>query len=260
MPEALKDAAYRATTSFSISMSGDGIAAKAGALIAGQYCPQVSRLDLTEMGAYQEDRRVWIVLAAPFAPQVALANDASGQRVLELVNQARAQGHEVLLQVPMEPFDYPDNDPGPQTLLTSSAPEQNLDRLTWHMARFQGYVGLSSFMGTRFVATDAAKAGVSADTFIATTAPAQAMLEALAAASDKLTADFGQIALRATEKVQEAVALLSDMKNAPHILNICREVSEIESDADHVMRAGMTRLFAEISDARALIRAHGYEN
>jgi uncharacterized protein YkwD len=91
MPEALKDAAYRATTSFSISMSGDGIAAKAGALIAGQYCQQVSRLDLTDMGAYQEDRRVWIVLAAPFAPQVALANDAAGQRVLELVNQARAQ-------------------------------------------------------------------------------------------------------------------------------------------------------------------------
>ena len=29
------------------------------------------------------------------------------------------EGHEVLLQVPMEPFDYPDNDPGPQTLLTA---------------------------------------------------------------------------------------------------------------------------------------------
>ena len=35
------------------------------------------------------------------------------------VRSARAEGHEVLLQVPMEPFDYPDNDPGPQTLLTS---------------------------------------------------------------------------------------------------------------------------------------------
>ena len=36
-----------------------------------------------------------------------------------LVGRARADGHEILLQVPMEPFDYPDNDPGPQTLLTS---------------------------------------------------------------------------------------------------------------------------------------------
>ena len=68
-------------------------------------------------------------------------------------------------------------------------------------------------------------------------------------------AALGQIALRATEKVQEAVALLSDMKNAPRILQICQEIGEIESDGDRVMRAGMTRLFAEVSDARALIRS-----
>ena len=69
---------------------------------------------------------------------------------------ARArQGHEVLLQVPMEPFDYPDNDPGPQTLLTSAGAEQNIDRLHWHLSRFQGYAGLANFMGSRFVATDA---------------------------------------------------------------------------------------------------------
>ena len=68
-------------------------------------------------------------------------------------------------------------------------------------------------------------------------------------------AALGQIALRATEKVQEAVALLSDMKNAQRILQICQEIGEIESDADRVMRAGMTRLFAEVSEARALIRA-----
>ena len=68
-------------------------------------------------------------------------------------------------------------------------------------------------------------------------------------------AALGQIALRATEKVQEAVGLLSDMENAQRILRICQEIGEIESDADRVMRAGMTRLFAEVSDARALIRA-----
>ena len=68
-------------------------------------------------------------------------------------------------------------------------------------------------------------------------------------------AALGQIALRATEKVQEAVELLSDMKNAQRILQICQEIGEIESDADRVMRAGMTRLFAETTEARALIRA-----
>ena len=68
-------------------------------------------------------------------------------------------------------------------------------------------------------------------------------------------AALGQIALRATEKVQEAVALLSDMNNGPRILQICQEIGEIESDADRVMRAGMTRLFAETTEARALIRS-----
>ena len=66
---------------------------------------------------------------------------------------------------------------------------------------------------------------------------------------------LGQIAVRATEKVQEAVALLSDMNNAERILKICQEIGEIESEADSVMRAGMARLFAEVSDARTLIRA-----
>lgn len=67
-------------------------------------------------------------------------------------------------------------------------------------------------------------------------------------------AALGQIALRATEKVQEAVALLSDMKNAERILKICQEIGEIESESDRIMRAGIARLFVEVSDARALIR------
>lgn len=70
------------------------------------------------------------------------------------VTRARARGHEVLLQVPMEPFDYPDNDPGPETLLTSLTPPQNMDRLHWLMSRFQGYVGLINMMGARFTASE----------------------------------------------------------------------------------------------------------
>ena len=77
-----------------------------------------------------------------------------------LITRARGEGHEVLLQVPMEPFDYPDNDPGPQTLLTSLAAEQNIDRLHWLMSRFKGYVGISNYMGARFTATDPALAPI----------------------------------------------------------------------------------------------------
>jgi uncharacterized protein YkwD len=91
MPEALKDADYRASMSFSISLSGDGIADKAAALLAKQYCTQIAKAELTDFGLYQEDRHLWIVMAAPFAPQVSMAAVAAGQRVLELVNAARAQ-------------------------------------------------------------------------------------------------------------------------------------------------------------------------
>jgi uncharacterized protein len=74
--------------------------------------------------------------------------------VATLAAGARRDGHEILLQVPMEPFDYPDNDPGPQTLLTSLAPAQNIDRLYWLMSRFSGYVGLTNAMGARFTASE----------------------------------------------------------------------------------------------------------
>ena len=54
----------------------------------------------------------------------------------------------------MEPFGYPENDSGPQTLLTSLTPEQNMGRLYWLMGRFQGYVGLTGAMGARFTASE----------------------------------------------------------------------------------------------------------
>jgi polysaccharide deacetylase 2 family uncharacterized protein YibQ len=88
-------------------------------------------------------------------PAVTLAFTPYGFDPGKLAERARAQRHEILLQVPMEPYDYPDNDPGPQTLLTTLAPEQNLDRLYWHLSRFQGYAGIANFMGARFVAADA---------------------------------------------------------------------------------------------------------
>ena len=88
--------------------------------------------------------------------QVTLAFPPYGAQVEQAATSARADGHEILLQVPMEPFDYPDNDPGPQTLLTSLSAEQNLDRLHWLMSRLQGYVGIASHLGARFTAAEQA--------------------------------------------------------------------------------------------------------
>jgi polysaccharide deacetylase 2 family uncharacterized protein YibQ len=94
------------------------------------------------------------ILKLPAA--VTLAFTPYGSDPAKLAERARAQHHEILLQIPMEPYDYPDNDPGPQTLMTTLAAEQNIDRLYWHLSRFQGYAGIANFMGARFVAMDTA--------------------------------------------------------------------------------------------------------
>ena len=87
---------------------------------------------------------------------VTLAFAPYGNDLARWVARARSEGHEVLLQVPMEPFDYPDNDPGPQTLLTTLPPAQNIDRLHWFMSRFPGYVGIANYMGARFTSNEQA--------------------------------------------------------------------------------------------------------
>src|ERR1700739_3000931 len=92
------------------------------------------------------------ILKLPAA--VTLAFTPYGSDPGKLVERARAQHHEILLQIPMEPYDYPDNDPGPQTLLTALGPDQNLDRLYWHLSRLHAYSGMANFMGTRFIATE----------------------------------------------------------------------------------------------------------
>jgi uncharacterized protein len=91
---------------------------------------------------------------------VSLAFAPYGADLERQVQRAREEGHEVLLQAPMEPFDYPDNDPGPQTLISSLPPEQNTDRLHWVLSRFAGYVGVINFMGGRFTSNETAIAPV----------------------------------------------------------------------------------------------------
>lgn len=87
---------------------------------------------------------------------VSLCLPPYGADLSRLAERARMQSHEIFLQVPMEPYDFPDNDPGPQTLLTSLAPKDNLDRLTFHLSRMQGYAGIANYMGARFLATEQA--------------------------------------------------------------------------------------------------------
>lgn len=89
-------------------------------------------------------------------PQVSLAFAPYGTELERTVQRARGEGHEVLLQLPMEPFDYPDNDPGPHTLLTGPKSSDNLDKLHWSLGRFTGYVGIINFLGGRLTADEGA--------------------------------------------------------------------------------------------------------
>jgi hypothetical protein len=76
-----------------------------------------------------------------------------GSTLQDQVDAARAEGHEVLLQLPMEPIGYPVNNPGPRTLLAEADAETNLESLRWHMSRFAGYTGVINYLGGRMLAS-----------------------------------------------------------------------------------------------------------
>jgi hypothetical protein len=85
---------------------------------------------------------------------VTLAFAPYAKRLPQWIALARAAGHEVLLDLPMEPINFPANDPGPHTLLTSLTAEQNKVRLHWLLGRVTGYVGVVNRMGSRFTASE----------------------------------------------------------------------------------------------------------
>jgi polysaccharide deacetylase 2 family uncharacterized protein YibQ len=70
------------------------------------------------------------------------------------INKARAAGHEVLLELPMEPYDYPNVDTGPHTLLINSSAEENVRRVDLLLGKATGYFGVTNYQGAKF-ATDA---------------------------------------------------------------------------------------------------------
>jgi polysaccharide deacetylase 2 family uncharacterized protein YibQ len=83
-------------------------------------------------------------------PAVSLGFSPYARDLSRWIAATRKAGHEVLLGLPMEPADYPRQDPGPATLLTALDPAQNLARLRWAMSRGTNYVGLIAIMGGRF--------------------------------------------------------------------------------------------------------------
>lgn len=87
---------------------------------------------------------------------ISLALSPYARDIKSVAEQARAMGHEVFLELPMEPANFPLSDPGPRALLTSLTEGENLVRLEWLLARFPGYAGFVSHQGSKFGSLDSA--------------------------------------------------------------------------------------------------------
>ncbi len=89
-------------------------------------------------------------------PEITLSFVVYSEGLQGWIDMARARGHEVLLETPMEPVDFPENDPGPYTLMADGQPPETAKRLEWILSRATGYFGLTNYLGSKFLATDAA--------------------------------------------------------------------------------------------------------
>lgn len=88
--------------------------------------------------------------------EISLALAPYGSNLAVWAARSREAGHEILLQVPLEPYDFPATDPGPHTLLVDDPVQENVDRLEWLLAQFTTYAGVVSYAGGRFLAEEGA--------------------------------------------------------------------------------------------------------
>jgi hypothetical protein len=81
--------------------------------------------------------------------EIGLSFSPYGRRTDEFMRTARAYGHEVLLDLPMEPASA--DDPGTLALVTGGGVDANMERLDLVLSRGRGYVGVVGQWGGRFV-------------------------------------------------------------------------------------------------------------
>jgi polysaccharide deacetylase 2 family uncharacterized protein YibQ len=119
---------------------------------AGAFAPAANRpriaVVLTGLGISRSETTQALTR---LPPQITLAFSPYAPSAQALVDQARGKGHEVLIEVPMEPFDFPDSDPGPRTLMASAPKAENEQRLAWSLTRFTGYAGAVNSQGGRLL-------------------------------------------------------------------------------------------------------------
>lgn len=93
---------------------------------------------------------------AKLPAEVTLGFAPQGNSIGRWMQAARQSGHEVIMQVPLEPFDYPNVNPGRNTLTVNASADENLKNLHWALSRTTNYTGVMNYMGARFSADAAA--------------------------------------------------------------------------------------------------------
>ena len=104
----------------------------------------IGGLGLSQTGTQEAIRKLPGSVTLAFSPQ--------GNSLTRWMQQARRNGHEVLMQLPLEPFDYPRVNPGHNTLITEADPARNTEFLHWALGRTTNYTGVMNYMGARFLA------------------------------------------------------------------------------------------------------------
>jgi polysaccharide deacetylase 2 family uncharacterized protein YibQ len=115
----------------------------------------IGGLGLSQTGSQQAIRTLPGEITLAFSPE--------GNSLVRWMQAARQDGHEILMQIPLEPFDYPRVNPGRGTLTVDASPATTLENLHKAMGRITNYTGVMNYMGARFTAEPAAMAPVIED-------------------------------------------------------------------------------------------------
>lgn len=123
-------------------------------------------------------------------PEITLAFAPQGNSLGRWMQAARADGHEIMMQLPLEPFDYPRVNPGRNTLTVEAEVRHNIENLYWALSRTTNYTGVMNYMGARFTSDPEAFAPIMRElgerglSYLDDGSSARSIAETLAAESD----------------------------------------------------------------------------
>lgn len=115
----------------------------------------IGGLGLSQTGTQAAIAKLPAEITLGFAPQ--------GNSLGRWMQAARREGHEIVMQVPLEPFDFPNVNPGRNTLTVDASADENLKNLRWTLSRTTNYTAVMNYMGARFSTSPEAMGGLMAE-------------------------------------------------------------------------------------------------